>query len=64
MPPIPSWTRIWQPKSYSAIDPYRPELSAKGKIIVITGGGSSSGRATTLAVAKQDAGQSVLLVEG
>jgi hypothetical protein len=33
----------WHNDIYPAIDPTRPELSAKGKSVVITGGGSGIG---------------------
>lgn len=52
MPPFPSLTKKWHDKPYAAIDPARPELSAKGKVIVITGGGGSIGGATCLAFAR------------
>lgn len=39
-------------QSLSAIDPTRPELSAKGKVVAITGGGGSIGGAAALAFAK------------
>lgn len=52
MPPFPSLTRSWHSKAYPAIDPARPELSAKGKVVVITGGGGSIGGAAALAFAK------------
>lgn len=55
MPPFPSLTNQWHSQAYPAIDPTRPELSAKGKVIVITGGGGSIGGATALAFAKAGA---------
>lgn len=55
MPPFPSLTRRWHSKAYPAIDPARPELSAKGKVVVITGGGGSVGGATALAFAQAGA---------
>ncbi|KAH8894455.1 NAD(P)-binding protein [Thozetella sp. PMI_491] len=42
-PPFPSLTKIWHDKSYPAISPSRSELSAKGKTVVITGGGTTIG---------------------
>jgi NAD(P)-dependent dehydrogenase (short-subunit alcohol dehydrogenase family) len=39
---LPSLTKIYHKSSYPAIDPKRPEHSAKGKTIIITGGGSNS----------------------
>jgi NAD(P)-dependent dehydrogenase (short-subunit alcohol dehydrogenase family) len=50
-PPLPSFTKLWHSKPYPAISPLRPELSAKGKTIVITGGGSGIGAAITKAFA-------------
>jgi NAD(P)-dependent dehydrogenase (short-subunit alcohol dehydrogenase family) len=38
-PPFPSFTAEWHNNTYPAIDPKRPELSAKGKKVVVTGGG-------------------------
>lgn len=53
--PFPSLTKAWHSKAYPAIDPTRPELSAKGKTIVITGGGGSIGGTVALAFAKAGA---------
>ena len=55
MPPFPSLTKAWHSEAYPAIDPHRPELSAKGKVIAITGGGGSVGGATALAFAQAGA---------
>jgi NAD(P)-dependent dehydrogenase (short-subunit alcohol dehydrogenase family) len=38
-PPFPSPTRLWHSTAQPASDPTRPELSAKGKSVLITGGG-------------------------
>ncbi|OAL50017.1 NAD(P)-binding protein [Pyrenochaeta sp. DS3sAY3a] len=46
-----SFTRTWHTHSYPAINPTRPELSAAGKVIFITGGGSGIGKATAIAFA-------------
>lgn len=54
---FPSLTKKWHSEAYDAIDPKRPELSAKGKVIVITGGGGSIGGATALAFARAGATQ-------
>ncbi|KAK5095425.1 hypothetical protein LTR70_003589 [Exophiala xenobiotica] len=40
-PPFPSPTRQWHTKAQPSASPSRPELSAKGKSVVITGGGST-----------------------
>jgi NAD(P)-dependent dehydrogenase (short-subunit alcohol dehydrogenase family) len=39
---LPSFTKTYHTGSYPAIDPTKPELSAKGKTVIITGGGSTS----------------------
>ena len=52
---FPSLTKEWHSKSYPAIDPLRPEMSQKGKVVVITGAGGSIGAATALAFAKAGA---------
>lgn len=61
MPVWPSLTKTWHNKAYSSIDPTRPELSAKGKTIVITGGGGSIGGAIALAFAQAGATQIALI---
>jgi len=38
--------------TYPAIDPKRPELSLKGKTIIVTGAGTGIGRNTVLEIAK------------
>jgi len=53
--PFPSFTRNWHTAPYAAIDPTRPELSAAGKTIVITGGGSGLGVSIARAFAKASA---------
>lgn len=60
--PLPSLTKKYYHAPYPAIDPSNPALSASGKVIVITGGGSGVGRATALAFAK--AGAKVVAVLG
>lgn len=52
---FPSLTKKWHSEAYEAIDPKRPELSAKGKVVVITGGGGSIGGAAALAFAQAGA---------
>jgi NAD(P)-dependent dehydrogenase (short-subunit alcohol dehydrogenase family) len=39
---FPSFTKTYHKSSYSAIDPTKPEHSARGKTVIITGGGSNS----------------------
>jgi NAD(P)-dependent dehydrogenase (short-subunit alcohol dehydrogenase family) len=50
-----SLTKTWHTKPYPAIAPTRPELSAAGKIVFITGGGSGIGKATAIAFAQAGA---------
>ncbi|KAF2269049.1 NAD(P)-binding protein [Lojkania enalia] len=59
---FPAPTATWHRKPYPTIDPSRPELSAKGKNIVITGGGSGIGAETARYFAK--AGASRILIIG
>jgi len=42
--------------TYPAIDPKRPELSLKGKTIIVTGAGTGIGRNTVLEIAKTGSG--------
>jgi NAD(P)-dependent dehydrogenase (short-subunit alcohol dehydrogenase family) len=44
--PFVPWTpgKVWHNDSYDAINPSRPELSSKGKNIVVTGGGYGIGK--------------------
>jgi NAD(P)-dependent dehydrogenase (short-subunit alcohol dehydrogenase family) len=58
---FPSLTKKWHSKVYEAIDPHRPELSQKGKVVAITGAGGSIGAATALAFAKAGASKIALL---
>jgi NAD(P)-dependent dehydrogenase (short-subunit alcohol dehydrogenase family) len=60
--PLPSFTKKWHNTAYAAIDPTRPELSLKGKTIVITGGGRGIG--AEIAYAYAQAGASVIGVTG
>ncbi|KFA69574.1 hypothetical protein S40285_09107 [Stachybotrys chlorohalonatus IBT 40285] len=46
-PFFPSLTKVWHRESYPAISPSRPEISAKGKVVVITGGASGIGSSIT-----------------
>ncbi|KAF4456690.1 hypothetical protein F53441_1246 [Fusarium austroafricanum] len=63
-PPFPtltSFTKTWHKEPYPFISPTRPELSAAGKNIVITGGGTGIGQATGIAFAQAGA-KSVAIV--
>lgn len=58
MPDFPervSFTKTWHSKPYPFISPTRPELSATGKNVVITGGGTGIGLATAFAFAAAEA---------
>ncbi|KAL6717689.1 hypothetical protein ACLMJK_005604 [Lecanora helva] len=46
MAPFPSPTSTWHSNTYPSISPTRPELSAKGKSVIITGGGTGIGAET------------------
>ncbi|KAJ5190952.1 uncharacterized protein N7498_009937 [Penicillium cinerascens] len=60
-PPLPSFTSVWRNGPYEAISPSRPELSASGKTVIITGAGSGIGRATAVAFARAGADKLVLI---
>ena len=59
--PFPS-PFTWHTASYPNIDPTRTELSAKGKVVVITGGAGAIGSAITLGFAR--AGASTVVLTG
>ncbi|KAJ3484358.1 hypothetical protein NLG97_g7072 [Lecanicillium saksenae] len=44
--PFPSPTQKWHDNTYPSLSPTRPELSAEGKIIAVTGGGTGIGAET------------------
>ena len=59
--PFPAPTPTWHTKSYPSLSPNRPELSAKGKTVVITGGGSGIGAETAQYFAAAGASRIALL---
>ena len=50
-----SFTKTWHTQSYPSISPSRPELSAVGKVVFVTGGGTGIGKATAIAFAQAQA---------
>ncbi|MCJ1314950.1 hypothetical protein MMC15_000264 [Xylographa vitiligo] len=58
---VPSLTQKFHHDTYPAIDPTRPEVSAAGKNVLITGGGTGIGAAITRAFAKADAANIIIL---
>ncbi|KAL4906640.1 hypothetical protein BDW74DRAFT_176955 [Aspergillus multicolor] len=60
-PPFPSATRTWHSTSYSSISPTRPELSASGKTVLITGGGTGIGAEAARSFAAAGASRIALL---
>lgn len=59
--PFPSPTATWHDTTYPSLSPTRPELSAKGKTILITGGGTGIGAETALYFARAGASRIALL---
>lgn len=59
--PFPSPTKTWHDTTYPSVSPTRPELSATGKTIVITGGGTGIGAETALYFARAGAARIALL---
>ena len=58
---FPSFTKVRHNKPYPFINPTRPELSAKGKNVVITGGGTGIGNAIGVSFAQAGAKSIVIL---
>jgi NAD(P)-dependent dehydrogenase (short-subunit alcohol dehydrogenase family) len=61
MAPFPSPTSTWHTKTHLSIFPTRPELSAKGKTVVVTGGGTGIGAETARYFAEAGASRIALL---
>ncbi|KAJ5776437.1 Glucose/ribitol dehydrogenase [Penicillium nucicola] len=59
--PFPSPTATWHTESYPAISPNRPELSAEGKTVIVTGGGTGIGAETAMSFAIAGASRLALL---
>ncbi|KAF8900598.1 hypothetical protein CPB85DRAFT_1565144 [Mucidula mucida] len=60
-PPFPSPTKRWHTKAQPSTSPTRPELSAKGKSIIVTGGGTGIGGETARYFAAAGASRIALL---
>lgn len=59
--PFPSPTSTWHSNTYPSLSPSRPELSAKGKTVIVTGGGSGIGAETARYFAQAGASRIALL---
>ncbi|KAL9619756.1 MAG: hypothetical protein Q9160_005687 [Pyrenula sp. 1 TL-2023] len=61
MAPFPSPTATWHTKTYQSIDSDRPELSAEGKTVIVTGGGTGIGAETARYFAQAGASRIALI---
>lgn len=60
-PSFPSPTKKWHSTTYDTLSPTRPELSAKGKSVVVTGGGTGIGAETARYFAQAGAARIALM---
>ncbi|KAK2024884.1 short chain dehydrogenase reductase [Colletotrichum zoysiae] len=61
MTQAPSYTKLTHSATYPAIDPSRPALSTRGKVVVITGASGGIGRAAALSFARSGPKSLILL---
>ncbi|KAL4955755.1 hypothetical protein BDW69DRAFT_182220 [Aspergillus filifer] len=61
LPKIVSFTKTWHSEPYPFISPTRPELSAAGKNVVITGGGTGIGKSIAIAFAQAGAKSAAII---
>lgn len=59
--PFPSPTKKWHSNTYESLSPTRPELSAKGKTVIVTGGGTGIGAETARYFAQAGASRIAIL---
>lgn len=59
--PFPSFTKVWHTETYPAISTTRPELSAQGKTVLVTGAGSGIGAGIAKSFASAGASKIALI---